>query len=686
MRSDATLDVARTFRGARLVILGGTGFLGKVFWSMLLDRYPEVGRIYLVVRPKGGGTRGTPAERFWNDIASSEALGPLRRAHGDRYREFLRDKVVPIDGDMSRPLCGIDEALVRELSGTIDAVINVAGVVDFNPPLDEAIAGNAHGAQNLVALTRALDSEARRTAVFHTSTCYVAGSRKGPIYEEDPRTHPFPRCAELGVEAWDPDREIAECLDLVEQANHRADDAFRQSEFAEAARKNLASRGEPVHGSAYDAEFARVKRRFVADLVIEGGLDRATHWGWPTIYTYTKSIGEQVIARSGLRFSIARPACCESCVAFPERSYSEGINTSAPLLYLMMKGQVQILANHVPLDLIPTDHVVAGMILALAELLEGTAAPVYQFGASDVNPCTAQRFGEMVGMYKRKFLQRGGGGNPLLDALAARVEPSFVDRARFERVGPPAIASAARGVASLLRSAVPALAPAAKALEDASRRTDKIADIQRLFEPFASKLNGPFDCSNTRAAYARATEEDQRKLRWTPESIDWLDWMMNVHMPAIEKRVMPEMDRQTQEAAAPAHAARDHRLDGRPDGRAPRPRARAPASHARRTDPHDLPRSEARRRSHGGASRRAGRVEGRSRRPRGGEPPRVGDRVLRDRSRRGDRGADRPQPRRRQLAHLDRGEPGPGRGVGRDGRRARRDRVGRPVAGPPRPR
>ena len=560
------LDVAHVFRGAHLVILGGTGFLGKVFWGMLLDRYPEVERVYLVVRSKAGAT---PAARFWNDIATSEALGPLRRTHGERYKEFLREKIVPIDGDMGRPLCGLDDALVRELAGTIDAVINVAGVVDFNPPLDAAIGANAFGAQNLVALARALGTadtrdstgsagaKARRAAIFHTSTCYVAGRRDGPIYEEDPREHPFPRSDELGADAWEPEREIAECLDLVEQAKHRADDAFRQSEFAEAARKSLASRGEPVEGPAYDDEFGRVKRRFVAERIIEGGLDRATHWGWPNIYTYTKAIGEQIIASSGVPFTIARPACCESCLEFPERSYSEGINTSAPLLYLMMKGQVQILAKHVPLDLIPTDYVVAGMILALAELVEGTAAPVYQFGASDVNPCSAQRFGEMVGMYKRKYLQRGGSGSPFQAALArvaSRVEPSFVDRARFDLVGPPALAKAARGLASLMRGASPAFAPVAKALESTAYRTAKIAEIQRLFEPFSSKLNGPFDCSNTRAAFARATDADKARLRWAPESIDWLDWMMNIHMPAIEKRVIPEMDRRLKKEPRPLTA------------------------------------------------------------------------------------------------------------------------------------
>src|SRR6185312_3475710 len=136
----------------------------------------------------------------------------------------------------------------------------------------------------------------------------------------------------------------------------------RQSEFLEKAKDNLEKRGEPAYGVALDDEVAKVKRKFITEKLVEGGLDRATHWGWPNIYTYTKSIGEQVIARSGLPFTIARPACCESCEEFPEKSFSEGINTSAPLLYLMMKGQVQILAGHVPLDLIPTDMVVAGMI------------------------------------------------------------------------------------------------------------------------------------------------------------------------------------------------------------------------------------------------------------------------------------------------------------------------------------
>jgi long-chain acyl-CoA synthetase len=541
-----TLDVSRIFEGARLVVLGGTGFLGKIFWSMLLDRYESVGRIFLVVRVKGGRS---PAERFDQEVASAVSIAPLRRAHGERFEAFLKSKVVAIDGDMGRPLCGIDEALVRELKGTIDAVVNVAGVVDFNPPLDEALHANAFGAQNVVALARALGG----SPILHTSTCYVAGTRQGLIREEHPCAVPFPRAAELGAALWDPDREIAECLDLIAQAEHRCDDAFRQSDFAERARKNLLSRGDPARGSPYERELARVKRKYISDRLVEAGLDRATHWGWPNIYTYTKAIGEQVVARGGLPFTICRPACCESTIDYPEPAYNEGVNTSAVHAYLIMKGEPQILGKHVPLDFVPADYVAAGMILALAELLEGTAKPVYQFGAADVNPCTVQRFGELMGLYKRKHYRQKGSGNILWNLLQAHYEPVFVDRARFQALGPPAIARATRELASIVGRA-PGLAAAAKALERAAKREAKVGEIQEVFAPFTTTRLGPFDCSNIRAAHARLSDEDKARLPWAPEAIDWADWMMTVHMPAMEKHVLPEMDRRLKRTEHPLSA------------------------------------------------------------------------------------------------------------------------------------
>lgn len=546
------LDVGRQLEGRRLLILGGTGFLGKIFWIMLLDRYPQIGKIFLLVR---SSKKQTSEQRFWKDVVTSEAMLPLAQKHGDQLEAFLREKIVPIDGDVGRADCGIDAEWIGAHRGTVDVVINVAGVVDFNPPLDEALDTNAFGTQNLVSLCRALGD----APLYHTSTCYVVGNRKGLIQEDVPGTkYPFPRADELGRELWDPEREIKDCLDIVAQAKSRCEDAFRQSEFLEKATKNLLAKGEPTQGPALDAELKHVKRKWVSDKLVEAGVERATHWGWPNVYTYTKSIGEQIIARSGIRYLIARPACCESTVEFPFPGWNEGIGTSAPIIFLIMKGQHQVVARDVILDFIPADTVCAGMILSLAELLEGTHKPVYQYGTSDVNPATSERLGELMGLYRRKHFQRTSKGNPIANFLQAHYEPAIVDLQRYDAIGPGRIASAARGFAKVLRSAPGPAArfakPMAKSLDGFAYREEKIDMIIRLFMPFTYDQKGPFSCGNTREAYARATAADRALLKWNPEELDWSDYFMNQHMPAIEKRVIPWMEERYRKELKPLKA------------------------------------------------------------------------------------------------------------------------------------
>lgn len=488
--SRAPLDPRALFAGKRILLLGGTGFLGKIFTSMLLYRFPEMGALYLVVR-------SSPEERFYGTIATSEPFRPLREKYGDGYEAFLRAKVVPIDADVGKPLCGIDPNTV----GPIDAVVNVAGVVDFNPPLDEALDANAFGAKNLVDLSRALGA-----SLFHTSTCYTAGFRKGPILEDAPGTFPFPRCEEIGRELWDPEREIADCLDVIAQARHRCDDAFRQSEFREAAKKNLLARGEPITGTPFAGELRRVRRKWVADKLVAAGTERATHWGWPNTYTYTKAIGEQIIARSGLRHTIVRPACCETTLSYPFRGWNEGISTTVPFMYLAMKGQ-----THLPggrdaiLDLIPSDMVASGMVLALLELLDGSEAPLYQLGSSDSNPCSSARFGELGGLYKRRQWQKKTGESPLAAFVQSHYEPAVVTSDAIERWGAPAMARVARTAASVLKKTP--LGAAGSALDDVADGQERIADLLRMFAPFSGTTLGPFSCENTRSAWARLPAE-----------------------------------------------------------------------------------------------------------------------------------------------------------------------------------
>jgi long-chain acyl-CoA synthetase len=540
LSNESPLRLRELYAGKRLVVIGGTGFLGKVWWSLLLDRLPEVGKVFLVVRPKSGGTS---EQRFWNEIAPHPCLQPLQDRYGADYETFLRSKVVPVDGDITQPFCGLSESLREELHGTIDAVVNASGIVNFQPPLDVALEVNAFGAQTVVDLARDLGG----VAVLHTSTCYVAGYRPGIVEEANPLEHPFPFAGKLERAHWDADREIAECLDIIKQAKQRAGDAFRQSHFLDQAKKNLLERGEPCSGAILEEEIARVRRKFVETQLSQLGQERAQFWGWPNTYTYTKSIGEQIIARSGLPFTIVRPAIIESCVEYPSVGWNEGVNTSAPIIYAIRQGQQQLPGDSVRLDLIPCDFVASGMILSLAELFEGRAKPVYQYGTSDSNPVTMSRVYELSGLHKRKLYLRTGQGGPLVSFLQAHLEGALLEPDAFEKYGPKRVAAVAKGLASWLENLPEgglslSLEPAAAGLRKFARKQENIAKVVGQFIPFTAELDYEFRCDNTRSALARALPEEQALLYWAPERLDWRDWFLNTHVPGLDKWVFPELE------------------------------------------------------------------------------------------------------------------------------------------------
>ncbi|HTM43953.1 MAG TPA: SDR family oxidoreductase [Polyangiaceae bacterium] len=547
-----SLDVERLLRGRNLVVAGATGFLGKVWLSLVLTHYPAVGRLHLLVRRKGalGGV-----DRFWQETIHSEAFRPLREVKGNDFESFLREKVVPIEGDIVLPFCGVPAALQQELRGSIAALVNASGVVDFEPPLDVGLEVNAFGVQNLVALARALGD----CPLLHTSTCFVAGKRTGFVEEEDPRVHPFPRAHELERAHWDPDREIAECLSIIEQAKQRAEDAFRQSHFLNEARVNLKASHEPLIGAVLEREVERVKRSYVEAQLAEMGNERARFWGWPNTYTYTKSIGEQIAAASGLQVTIVRPAIVETSVKFPMKGWNEGINTSAPLIYAIREGQTQLPGSTHNLDMIPCDMVAGGMVMALCELLDGTAPFVYQLGASDCNPVTMARIFELTGLYKRKYHLTERPPS-LSSTLQGHVEGALFPSPTFEKVGPKAFAKAARGVSDVLHkvSATPALrsltAPATSGLEQFARSQERIGRLLWQFAPFTADYDYTFRCDHVREARARLSERDRAILNWEPELLDWRQWFLEVHTPALERWVFPEIERRRARPPRPLRA------------------------------------------------------------------------------------------------------------------------------------
>jgi len=521
-----SLSLSRELEGKQLVVVGGTGFLGKVWLSLVLSHLPKLGHIHLVVRPKAGLS---VERRFVEKVLATEVFEPLRAKLGTEFESFVRSKITPIAGDISLPFCGLDADLRARLTGRLAAIVNVAGIVDFDPPLDEALCVNSVGCQNLVQLARDLGG----AAILHTSTCFTAGSRTGRIAERDPREIPFPYVGQLSPSTWDPEREIAECQALIELTKKRVEDPAWRDRTPEEAKKYL--------------------RRQLSTL----GMERARHWGWPNTYTYTKSIGEQIVARSGLPFTIVRPAIVESTLAFPFPGWNEGINTTSPFIFLIRQGGLQVPGSSNNLDLIPCDLVCAALTLALGELLQGTNAPVYQAAASDLNPCTMARFFELSGLHKRALYARTGKGGPLVSAIQRRFESILVNKQEYESYGPRALARGAERVSGFIRRVAKGplgemVAPVTRGLDGFAAGQQRLARVMDTFLPFVAEYHYVFEADAVRRAFARLGPEEQALFPWHPETIDWRKWFLEIHAPALERHVFPEMEARMKKSAARA--------------------------------------------------------------------------------------------------------------------------------------
>jgi long-chain acyl-CoA synthetase len=597
------LDVAKLLQGRQVLVTGATGFLGKVALSMLLHRYPGVGRVFALVRP---GTGGTAEARFFGKVAHHRPFDPLRAQHGERFEAFLREKVVPLAGDVSDPLLGLAPADLERLAG-LDLVVNSAGLVDFDPSLELALGVNVRGAQHAAGLCRTLGA-----GLVHVSTCFVAGNRDGVVFEDEPVVGYFPRRAgavertkgpELEAVDFGVESELADAERRIAEIRAQADDRVQLSAFRERARERLKESGRsPDDEKALRLALGREKRLWISERLVELGMERARHWGWPNTYTYTKSLGEQAIVASGVPHAIVRPSIVESALRYPFPGWNEGFTTSAPLAFMGLRGHRTFpMAERAILDVVPVDLVAAGILLAAAELQErrlgvlaggagrdsappdpplapGQASPpapalaarfpasrIYHLASGDVNPLWAPRAVELTALYRRRFFKSRAEGNHTWNQVLARIEPLATSKREWAAFSTPALLSLARRARTFLDEQAPRWgAPRLSAilhgvgqeLDEWTRRLEQTQAIWDLFLPFVWDNRYVFRCAGIRALRDRLGPADRARLPWDPEALDWRQYWMEVHMKGMEEWVFPTLD---EEREKKVHAPKAHR-------------------------------------------------------------------------------------------------------------------------------
>ena len=541
------LSPTEIYKDRRIFLIGSTGFLGKVTLSMLLQRFPNIGGVYVTVRARSQEESET---RFWNSVITAPPFDPLRERYGNALEGFIRDKVVVRGGDIAETDLGYDEELAQSIAGDIDIIINSAGNVTFNPTLESGLRTNVVGTQNVIAFARRM----KRPALVHVSTCFVAGNRSGAVWESDPVLGYFPRKHELQGVEFSVDQEINDCAKLAERVREEARDAMMVARFRELARKRLNEEGRDADDpDALGLAVARERKVWTRTRLTDLGVERAAWWGWPNIYTYTKALGEQLVAaETGIVRSIVRPSIVESALSYPFPGWNEGFTTTAPIIFLVRKGQTKIPANEkLILDITPVDQVASVMLAVAAEACIEEPRLVYQAATGDSNPNNMERIIGLVGLDKRKHFQEKETGIKLLNEIAARIEPRPVSTSTYEKTSIPMINSAAKKAASLLDRARPRwgggrvvevidrVKTSVDRVEEITRETDEAFD---MFRPFTIQNAYVFRSDNVRALFARIREEEQSLLNWHPEKLDWYDYWLNIHLPGLTKWVFPTLE------------------------------------------------------------------------------------------------------------------------------------------------
>jgi thioester reductase-like protein/phosphoserine phosphatase len=370
------LSVRKALAGKHVMLIGVTGFIGKVWLVNTLMDLPEIGKIYLLIRSQ----KTNPAQRrFERLVAESPVFDPLFETYGLELPRFLAERVEVVEGDVTRPDLGIAHETSERLASRLDLIVNSSGLTDFNPDLREALATNVDAAVYIVDFVRKSD----HAALLHLSTCYVAGARDGRVPEKL-----RPNYTPLNVPDFDAEREWQALHELVDGAEARAESA----EVTDELRKQAVGKehaAKDLHGAALENQIRKNRIRWMRNYLTESGIKRAQELGWPNTYTLTKSLAESLIHKhgQGLPIAVVRPAIVETSVAKPFKGWNEGINTSASLSYLLGTYFRQLPSNeHKRLDIVPVDSICQGMTGIAAALIERRHEPLYQLATSETNP------------------------------------------------------------------------------------------------------------------------------------------------------------------------------------------------------------------------------------------------------------------------------------------------------------
>ena len=518
-----------------LFVTGATGFLGKGTVEKILRHAPDVGRIYLMVRPqsRGAGKPISADDRLEREVLQSSAFARLREKLGERFGEVMREKLVAVPSDLAKDRLGMDEETYGRLTREVDIVINSAATVVFDEPIDRALAQNTLGAMRIVEFAKAC----RNAVLVHVSTAYVNGRQKGIISEDAPI--PDQTVAHLmgngRAPNYDLDSEIEGILAYGEEIEAASRHPDRFAEFTRLLDKK--DRGKRVTAHRREHQLEALRQRWARERLVARGMQRGRELGWHDSYSFTKAMGEQMIAkmRGALPTVIIRPSIIESSLSDPEPGWIEGLKVADPIISHYGKGRLTDFPARPEtiLDLIPVDIIVNVIIGVLPTINAASDLKVYHVTTGARNPVTLGEVVQYVHEYFVKNPMRDRQGNPIAVApWTYPTLPQFRRKLRYRYLLPIKMAQWALNRVPII---------------DVSKRKRHLSILNATLENTLSLadiytsymfLDCVFQNENMTRLFDDMDAEDREIFNCDVSRIDWRAYVKDIHIPGLQRHVL----------------------------------------------------------------------------------------------------------------------------------------------------
>ncbi|KAK6633635.1 hypothetical protein RUM44_004242 [Polyplax serrata] len=163
-------QIQRFFAGKSIFITGSTGFLGSVLLEKLLRCCPDIKRVYLLIREK----KGVDIQQRFKTLVNTKLFCRLQP-------EFVREKLVFLNGDMTLPGLGLTESDRNTLKNEVSVVFHSAATTNFGAHLRKAVAINLQGTEKVLQLAHEMKN---LQAFVYISTAYCNAVVRGIITED----------------------------------------------------------------------------------------------------------------------------------------------------------------------------------------------------------------------------------------------------------------------------------------------------------------------------------------------------------------------------------------------------------------------------------------------------------------------------------------------------------------------